>query len=243
METVRADRLAALRREIRSLQGEGRTRLRTATDLGLGPICSAFPDSLFPTGAIHEFVCSNRTDKSATTGFIAGLLSGLMQQQGLSVWVNAAKTVFPPALVSFGIDPSHIIFIDLPRVREVDWVIREALKYEGLSAVVGEMRDLDFTTSRRLQLAVEQSRVTGLLIRGGSRTDQPTAAVARWKIRSLPSESLDGLPGLGDPRWQVELLRVRNGRPGSWPVKWAEGKFRPGEPLLRSLPAGERKAG
>ena len=26
------------------------------------------------------------------------------------------------------------------------------------------------------------------------------------------SESLDGLPGLGDPRWQVELLRVRNGQ-------------------------------
>jgi protein ImuA len=34
------------------------------------------------------------------------------------------------------------------------------------------------------------------------------------------------LPGVGFPKWNVELLKVRNGKPGSWQVEWAAGKFR-----------------
>jgi len=43
----------------------------------------------------------------------------------------------------------------------------------------------------------------------------------------LPGEPVDGLPGLGFPRWQVELLKVRNGQPGSWVVEWSDGRFKP----------------
>jgi protein ImuA len=35
----------------------------------------------------------------------------------------------------------------------------------------------------------------------------------------------DGLPGVGFPRWQVELLKVRNGNPGCWQVEWVAGSF------------------
>jgi protein ImuA len=35
------------------------------------------------------------------------------------------------------------------------------------------------------------------------------------------------LPGIGFPRWQVELLKVRSGKPGSWQLEWVNGKFQP----------------
>jgi protein ImuA len=35
------------------------------------------------------------------------------------------------------------------------------------------------------------------------------------------------MPGVGFPRWNVELLKVRNGKPGAWQIEFAEGKFRP----------------
>ena len=35
------------------------------------------------------------------------------------------------------------------------------------------------------------------------------------------------MPGLGFLRWQVELLRVRNGHPGTWVMEWADNKFVP----------------
>ena len=104
--------------------------------------------------------------------------------------------------------------------------MEEALKYDGLAAVIGEIDELSFTASRRLQLAVEQSRVTGFVIRRHSNSLHTTASVARWKITSLPSEPGD-IPGVGFPRWNVELLKVRNGKPGQWQVEYADDRLWP----------------
>jgi protein ImuA len=35
----------------------------------------------------------------------------------------------------------------------------------------------------------------------------------------------NGIPGVGFPCWNVELLKVRNGRPGTWQVEWRGGRF------------------
>jgi protein ImuA len=104
------------------------------------------------------------------------------------------------------------------------WSMDEALKCGALSAVIGEMKDISFTASRRLQLAVEQSQVTGFILRHSNHLNT-TACVSRWKITSIPSEPVDDLPGIGFPAWKVELLRMRNGRTGVWSMKWMEGKF------------------
>jgi protein ImuA len=34
------------------------------------------------------------------------------------------------------------------------------------------------------------------------------------------------MPGLGFARWNVELLKVRNGKPGSWQIEWGPTGFR-----------------
>ncbi|MFN8690920.1 MAG: hypothetical protein ACK5XL_13030 [Cyclobacteriaceae bacterium] len=49
--------------------------------------------------------------------------------------------------------------------------------------------------------------------------------MSRWRITSLPSETPDALPGIGLPQWRVELLRIRNGRPGVWQVQWQKNRF------------------
>ena len=38
--------------------------------------------------------------------------------------------------------------------------VDKALKYEGLKAVIGELAQLSLTVSRRLQSAIQQSKVT-----------------------------------------------------------------------------------
>jgi protein ImuA len=134
--------------------------------------------------------------------------------------------VFPPALKVFGIEPQRIIFIDVNRPKEALWAVEEALKCEALAAVVGELSELSFTESRRLQLAVEQSKVTGFIHRYNPRSENTVACVTRWKIKPAPSSEEEGLPGLGFPRWNVELLKVRNGRPGSWQIEWSAGSFK-----------------
>ncbi len=212
-------------------------------DMNLGPIKDAFPNASFPLGAVHEFLSAQGEDTASTIGFITGLLSSLTRGNGTVLWISSSRTLFPPALKSFGIEPERFIFIDLQKEKDVTWAMDEALKCSAISAVVGETREIDFTSSRRLQLAVEQSQVTGFILRNNYRNLHPTACVSRWKITPLSSESVDDLPGIGFPKWRVELLRMRNGKSGAWDIQWADGRFAPVYKFPSILPEQQKLAG
>ncbi len=212
-------------------------------DVGLGPLKDAFPNGSFPLGAVHEFLSARAEDSASTGGFISGLLASLMGNGGTVLWISSSRTLFPPALKNFGLEPDRFIFIDLQKEKEVMWAMEEALKCEALSAVVGEIREIDFTASRRLQLAVEQSRVTGFILRNKYRNLNTTACVSRWKITPLSSESVDELPGIGFPKWKVELVRMRNGKSGVWDIQWVEGRFLPVYKFPSVLQVQHKKAG
>lgn len=220
------DIINKLRQDI--LLWEGFTPMPTgeATTIGLGALESAFPNGVFPVGVIHEMICPTLEKAAATSGLMSGLLASLMQQQGVCLWIGTSRKLFPPALTTFNIAPERIIFIDVRNEKEALWVMEEALKCVGLTAVIAEIREINFAQSRRLQLAVESSRVTGFLLRSDPKKLGTTTCVARWQVSALPSAIADELPGVGFPRWQVDLVRVRNGLPGSWKVEWAEGNFR-----------------
>lgn len=225
MALVKADIIAQLQRDILSLQGFRTTGKNAVVDRHLGPIRKAFPNNSFPVGQMHEFIYSAVEDAAATDGFLAGILSALMQKQGVVIWISAGKNIFPPALQLFGMAPGRIIFIDLIKEKEMLWAMEEALKCDGLSAVIGEISELGFTASRRLQLAVEQSKVTGFILRQNPRNLATTACVTRWKISSLSSLIEGKMPGVGFPRWKVDLLKVRNGRRGCWEIECIQGQL------------------
>lgn len=226
MSAEKADIIAALQREILHLEGF-RPGSQAAVDISLGPFQEAFPNGTFPVGAVHEFLTTSMEQRAATSGFMAGLLAPMMGDKGVAIWVGAARRLFPPALQGFGIAPDRFIFLDLKKERDVLWAMEETLKCGALAAVVGEVGEMNFTASRRLQLAVEQSRVTGFVLRHAKRNVGTTACVSRWRITSVASEPDAGLPGLGFPQWKVELLRIRNGKPGVWKIRWEDGRFSP----------------
>lgn len=199
---------------------------RQQDDFGLGPMSAAFPGGTFPIGSVHEFISPTEGCAAASNGFISGLLSTHMQKGGICLWISAQRKVFPPALKFFGIEPHHVIFIDLRREKDILWVMEQGLKCKALAAVVAELGNISFAESRRLQLAVESSRVTGFLHRQRPHIENTLACVSRWKIKPLPSQPADGLPGVGFPRWEVELVKIRNGKPGIWQLEWQNGGFR-----------------
>lgn len=225
MPSSQSDIISRLQSEILPLQGFKSPVGKLPVSIPLGPINTAFPNNRFPLGAVHEFICSSAEQLAVTTGFIAALFATLMKNGGVCLWISAARTVFPPALKHYGIDPASIIFIDLHNQKEVAWAVEEALKYDGLAAVVGELYDINFTTSRRLQLAVEKSQVTGFLLNRKKGNAGTNACLTRWQISALPSAPIDDLPGIGHPCWKVALLKVRNGRPGVWDITWMHSRF------------------
>lgn len=210
--------------------------------VGLGPVEAAFPNGVFPKGAIHEMLCPTHEQAAATGGFMGGLLSSLMQQGGVCLWIGTSRKISPLYLMAYNVEPDRVVFIDLQREKDVLWAMEEGLKCEGLAAVIAELKELHFAQSRRLQLAVESSKVTGFVLRSDLRKISTTTCVARWEIKPLPSEIVDGLPGIGFPRWQVNLLKVRNGTPGSWNLEWIDGQFIPVEDKGNLNELHERKA-
>lgn len=218
--------LSQLKKDLLLWEGV-RPKENHADSIGLGPVEEAFPNGVFPVSSVHEFISTCREESAVSSGFISALLAKLMDNAGACIWINSIKALFPPSITTFGIAPDRIVFVCMKGEKEVLWAMEEALKCDGITAVIAELQELDFAQSRRLQLAVEKSRVTGFVLRSNPRRIGSTACVARWRIRHLASELEEHLPGVGFPRWEVQLLKVRNGNPGTWQLEWSESGFVP----------------
>lgn len=226
------DIIRQLEKFILPLQGY-KAQAGNALRIGLGEVEEAFPNGIFPSGAIHECINESPSDAAAASGFMAGIIAKLAKQNSACVWISTARKIYPPALQPFGIMPHRVIFCDVQTNKDALWLMEEALKCEGLAAVIGEIPVIDFKSSRRLQLAVEKSRVTGFILRNNPKQLNTISAVARWKISPLPS--LHDAPGVGFARWRVELLKVRNGRPGAWDIEWNGGLFHIIQPQKQTI--------
>lgn len=241
MTATKADIITRLKKEIFSLQGYN-NKVNYNVENVEYHIGKTLFQSILQPGAVHEFIYNIPGEAATTNGFITGMLDSLMQSGRASIWIGPKQHIFPPALQSFGIMPDKIIFIELQKEKEILWAMEEALKCDSLAAVISEVRHLSFTVSRRLQLAVEKSKVTGFILRRDSDKVNTTSCVTRWKITALPSE-VTGMPGVGFPRWNVDLLKVRNGKPASWQIEFRAGRFRHIHKLASVLPLQKKKTG
>lgn len=234
--------ISQLKKDLLLLQGFKNAPGVNQQETGLGPILNSFPNKVFPIGAIHEFIAINDEEKAATTGFISALISSLMRSNGVSAWISKSNEVYPPSLSYFNLEASNIIFVQVKNEKDILWTTEEALRCEALSSVITYTPHLSFTASRRLQLAVEKSLVTGFIIRP-AKQHNTTTCLSRWKITPLASELPGEMPGVGFPKWNVELLKVRNGHPGQWSVQWVDGKFLHTSTQAFVLPQKFQKAG
>jgi protein ImuA len=146
MTGTKADIIAQLKKDILPFQGFKTSGKNNVVDATVGPIKNAFPQKSFPLAAIHEFISASKEESAATGGFVAAIIASLMQGGGATIWISGARNIFPPALKTFGIAPEKIIFINLKKEKDISWAMEEALKCKGLSAVIGEVTELSFTS-------------------------------------------------------------------------------------------------
>lgn len=241
-ERRRAELLARLKSDVSRLE-------RASKEVAVKPAsfgCSldeAFDDRALPLGCIHEFLVDGRDQEAASQGFLSALMSKMPATGGI-VWITKRKTVFPPGLVTFGLKPDRVCFLDLAREKDALWAAEEALRCKPVTAVVAEIANIDLTATRRLQLAAEHSGAPAFLMRSNPKSLAATASATRWRIRPLPSTAPDGLPGVGFPAFDVELLKVRGGKPGKWQIEWRGNAFHDVFlPHTASVPATVRERG
>ena len=218
--------IGALRAQITAIerQGHGRTRA-AALPFEIETIDRHLPPGGLLLGAVHELQAAGPDVEhgAAPASFAAGILA---RHPGPVVWIGRGRGVFGHGLLRSGLDPRRIVFVDAGCTGLQ--AMEEALRHPDVGGVVCELEGkLDLVASRRLQLAAEGGSALGLLIRRSRRFDDPalrlpSAATTRWRIATLPSAPAlahaPDVPGLGRPRWRLDLLRCRGGEPTSWTV-------------------------
>ncbi len=204
--------LAALRARIARLDRSG-----ARAEADSVPLCDAI-DQRLPGGglaraAVHEVLAA---DPGAAAGF-CGLL--LARARGTVMWIAAEPDAWPPGLARFGLSPADLVLVQAPRRQDALWAMEECLRSPGVAGALLALDGMDLTAARRLQLAAEAGGAIGLLLRPDTEAEGgATAALTRWRVGALAGTG--GAHDLGDPRWSLELLRSRGGRPQRWDVVW-----------------------
>jgi protein ImuA len=197
--------------------------------LGVPALERHLPGGGLSRAGVHEIVAGRAGDGAglAFSAFLAArrALDEGGDAGGMVLWCVAGRGLYGPGLAALGLAPERLLLALGRDDSERLWVMEEALRCRGLTAVVAEIRHLDLKQSRRLQLAAEASGVTGLLYRPWGADLAAGAALTRWRISSLPS--LAGMErhgrSVGQPGLQAELMRVRAGRAAHWHLCWRDG--------------------
>lgn len=215
MTTAARDRVISdLKDRISLLEGNAARKLGCLA-FGVAEIDATLPGAGLSYGAVHEFAGGGTgvVDGAAAALFAAGIAA---RTRGKIVWCLTRPDLFFPALAQAGLHPGRVVFVEADREEDVLASMEEALAFGGLGAVVGEIVRLPMVASRRLQLAAEKTGTMGLVVRRWRRQveasdfGQPTASTTRWRVSVMPSEELP-VPGVGRPRWLLELMRVKAG--------------------------------
>ncbi|HEX4738972.1 MAG TPA: protein ImuA [Allosphingosinicella sp.] len=233
------DRLAALRAEVRALESLGAARGGEVLPFGIEAVDARLAGGGLAVAALHEAAADrpSLSDDAAATLFAAAIAA---RRPGIVLWALARRDLFAPGLALAGLAPDRILYAECGGNEDVLAVMEEGLRHGGLAAVVGEVSRVAMASTRRLQLAAEESGTVALMLKRWRRSGEdplaiPSAAMTRWRIASAPSAALP-VPGIGRPRWHLVLTRQRGGEPHNWIMEGPDAQGRlalPAEPSHR----------
>lgn len=206
--------LERLRAEVRAIAAVGKDP-EAVLPFGVGAIDDRLAGGGLADAGVHEVAGASAgySDDAAAALFLAGVAGRRAGTGGQVLWVVARRDLFAPGLAQAGLPSDRLLIAEAGRDADVLAVMEEGLRHGSLAAVAGEVGRAGLTETRRLQLAAEEGGTMALLLRRWRKGDplaEPSSALTRWRIGSVPSVPLHH-PGIGRACWQVELARQRGG--------------------------------
>ena len=191
-------RIDALRQVVAGLENGSLTPAGSSASLPLG--VSELQAHLaggagLACGVLHEVMAAAYADQPAAFGFSFALTVCAQQARaGPIVFVASRRALadfgnpYGHGLRQHGLDVDRLLLVETRTDQDALWAIEEALRSQASLAVVtaAVTGDLDFTMSRRLNLAAGAHRTPLVLLRT---TDiaGTSAAATRWRIGSAPA--------------------------------------------------------
>lgn len=211
-----ADQFASLRAELsRASEARG-----PALAFGIAAVDDRLADHGLDEAGLHEIAATTASlnDDAAATLFAAGIAARFASRPRRTVlWALSKFDLYAPGIEQVGLGPDRILYAQAAKDAQVLAMAEDGLRDGSLACVIAEVKAADMTATRRLQLAASDGKTPMLLYRRHrSRERCPlstlSAAMTRWRIGCVESAPLPH-PGVGRPRWSVELVRQRAGNP------------------------------
>lgn len=173
------------------------------------------PDLRHPSVPTDPFdLHPRRVHEAEGRGRRAFALFQAVRHPGPLVWILPAHAPELPMLRGLPRGVGERLHLFRP-IGETDllWCIEEALRAAPVALVIAEPeKPLSLTAGRRLQLAAEAGRTTGLML---IRQDAGSNATeTRWTCEPLASTAVDST------LHQWDLNKNKKGTTGSWVVNW-----------------------
>jgi protein ImuA len=229
----------ALRRHIARIEGSGPSFERRGKTppwrSGVPTIDAHLGRQGLARAGLHDVAPQAYGDMAAAMGFAAALaLRALKDDRRPLLWCRLDRQgqeygrLYGHGLETLGLPRERFVMVTLKKPMDVLWTAEEAVKSGALALVFADAdpRVAGLTQTRRLALAAARGRAACLLVLA-ARHGGATASQTRWAVASAPSRAPPfDANAPGKPAWDVELVRSRAGRPGSWRVEWSRAAHR-----------------
>ena len=195
--------LRNLRERIAQIEGFSPPRLARTCPTGWPAVDAALPGGGLLQGGLHEIHSPDPAD-GAAVGFALRMIGRFQSAMPtrMALWVSCRPDLFPPGAK---INPSRLIMAKCQNSSEVLFALEESFKSKSICVIFGDIGEINFSLSRRLQLAAAETGSTLLLLRPSRFEPVPSAAATRWRAECRPGGG-----------WSLSLFRCRSGQPGHW---------------------------
>jgi protein ImuA len=228
-----SDRIAALRQQIRRIEGFSASAHARKLALGVKKIDTLLGGGL-SFAACHDCVEARPGDGAALAGFALALAARLQRMSGLPrrviIWISERLVdleygrLYGPGLHALGLDPALFLLVSVETQKQALAAAEDALKSEGPAMVVIETQGhkaLDAFSARRLTLCAEAGNALGLLLRHGPAPPLPfSTRLALASHGSAERTALSGLALPGNPGFDLAILKNRLGQTGRFALSF-----------------------
>ncbi|MCK0069475.1 ImuA family protein [Kordiimonas laminariae] len=233
--------LKKLRHMVAKIEEEGKTPTwDMETENTLVHATSTLDFGELRQSGVHEIWAQKPIDTAAA---MALLLSIEKENTAPVLWVTTRRfsydygVPYGPGLHAQGITPERLLFVMCRDEKEALWAIEEGLKVNAISAVVGEVTQMDLTSSRRLTITAQDHNTRCLLLMRSEHAPS-SAAYTRWQTEAGESHhSFFNEQAPGHAVLSAALTKHRGGkRPITQTMEW----FHAPDYLYMASPVADR---
>ena len=169
----------------------GDLRVKSGIPTGFPMLDGVLPWQGWPQSALTEILSAEQG--LGALRLVLPMMAALSQTEKWLIWVCPPHIPYVPSLQAHDIDLQRLIIIEPDDETPADseyklWVFEQALRFQQCGLAVAWLDEVEMSRLRKLQLASEAGKTTGVMFRSEMFAAQSSPALLRMEIAAMPRQ-------------------------------------------------------